>query len=140
MVLGAITALFVLLAPMIMPIFVPGFEAEILDLTVTLSQVLFPILILLGVSGVVVGILNSYDRFGAFAISPLFWNLTIIVVLVVLEPMFHGQDKIYAYAIGILVGTPVQLADPGLGPAPHARSASASASTGAIPACAGCCC
>jgi putative peptidoglycan lipid II flippase len=112
MVLGAITALFVLLAPVIMPIFAPGFEGEILDLTVTLSQVLFPILILLGVSGIVVGVLNSYDRFGAFAISPLFWNLTIIVVLVVLEPLFHGRDRIYAYAIGILAGTLVQLLIP----------------------------
>lgn len=112
MVLGAITALFVLLAPVIMPLFAPGFEGEILDLTVALSQILFPILILLGVSGIVVGILNSYDRFGAFAISPLFWNLTIILVLVVLEPMFEGQDRIYAYAIGILVGTLVQLLIP----------------------------
>jgi putative peptidoglycan lipid II flippase len=112
MVLGVITALFVLFAPVVMPIFAPGFKGEILDLTVTLSQVMFPILILLGISGVVVGILNSYDRFGAFAISPLFWNLAIIVVLVVLEPMFHGQDKIYAYAIGILVGTLVQLLIP----------------------------
>jgi putative peptidoglycan lipid II flippase len=112
MVLGAITALFVLLAPVVMPLFAPGFEGEILDLTVTLSQVLFPILVLLGASGVVVGILNSYDRFGAFAISPLFWNLTIIVVLVLLEPMFEGRDRIYAYAIGILVGTLVQLMIP----------------------------
>jgi putative peptidoglycan lipid II flippase len=112
MVLGAITALFVLLAPVVMPVFAPGFEGQTLDLTVSLSRVLFPILILLGVSGVVVGILNSYDRFGAFAIAPLFWNLTIILVLVVLEPMFHGRDKIYAYAIGILVGTLVQLLIP----------------------------
>jgi putative peptidoglycan lipid II flippase len=112
MVLGAITALFVLLAPVIMPLFAPGFEGEILDLTVALSQVLFPILILLGASGIVVGILNSYDRFGAFAISPLFWNLSIIAVLVVLEPMFEGQDRIYAYAIGILVGTLIQLLIP----------------------------
>ena len=112
MVLGVMTALFVLAAPVIMPIFAPGFEGPILDLTVTLSQVLFPILILLGISGIVVGILNSYDRFGAFAISPFFWNLTIIVVLVVLEPMFHGRDRIYAYAIGILVGTLVQLLIP----------------------------
>jgi putative peptidoglycan lipid II flippase len=112
MVLGAITALFVLLAPVLMPIFAPGFEGETLDLTISLSQVLFPILILLGASGIVVGILNSYDRFGAFAISPLFWNLTIILVLVVLEPMFSRQDRIYAYAIGILVGTVVQLAIP----------------------------
>jgi putative peptidoglycan lipid II flippase len=112
LVLGAITALFVLAAPLIMPVFAPGFEGELLDLTITLSQVLFPILILLGVSGVVVGILNSYDRFGAFAISPLFWNLTIIAVTVFLAPSFHGQNRIYAYAIGILAGTVVQLAIP----------------------------
>jgi putative peptidoglycan lipid II flippase len=112
MVLGAITALFVLLAPVIMPVFAPGFEGEILDLTVTLSQVLFPILVLLGISGIVVGILNSYDRFGAFAISPFFWNVAIILVLVVLEPLFHGRDRIYAYAIAILVGTLVQLLIP----------------------------
>ena len=114
MVLGAITALFVLLAPVVMPLFAPGFKDNplLLDLTVALSQVLFPILVLLGVSGIVVGILNSYDRFGAFAIAPLFWNLTIILVLVVLEPMFHGQDRIYAYAIGILAGTLVQLLIP----------------------------
>jgi putative peptidoglycan lipid II flippase len=112
LVLGAITALFVLLAPFVMKLFAPGFEGALLDLTVTLSQILFPILILLGVSGVVVGILNSYDRFGAFAISPLFWNLTIIALLVALVPMFEGRDRIYAYAIGILAGTLVQLLIP----------------------------
>jgi putative peptidoglycan lipid II flippase len=114
LVLGVITALFVLVAPVVMPLFAPGFEGEILDLTITLSQVLFPILILLGISGVVVGILNSYDRFGAFAISPLFWNLTIIAVVVALAPAFHGNDRIYAYAIGILLGTLVQLLIPTL--------------------------
>jgi putative peptidoglycan lipid II flippase len=114
LVLGAITALFVVAAPLVMPLFAPGFEGEILDLTITLSQVLFPILILLGVSGVVVGVLNSYDRFGAFAISPLFWNLTIIAVVVLLAPAFHGQNRIYAYAIGILAGTLVQLLIPTL--------------------------
>jgi putative peptidoglycan lipid II flippase len=112
LVLGAITALFVLAAPVIMPLVAPGFEGAILDLTVTLSQVLFPILILLGISGVVVGVLNSYDRFGAFAISPLFWNLTIILLVVVLAPTFEGDDRIYAYAIGILAGTLVQLLIP----------------------------
>jgi putative peptidoglycan lipid II flippase len=112
LVLGAITALFVLTASFVMPLFAPGFSGELLDLTITLSQVLFPILILLGISGVVVGILNSYDRFGAFAISPLFWNLTIIAVVVLLAPAFHGQNRIYAYAIGILLGTLVQLLIP----------------------------
>ena len=113
MVLGVVTATFILAAPLVMPLFVPGFEGELVDLTVTLSQILFPILVLLGVSGIVVGILNSYDRFGAFAISPLFWNLTIIAALVAIEPLFSGQDRIYAYAIAILLGTLVQLLIPG---------------------------
>jgi putative peptidoglycan lipid II flippase len=60
----------------------------------------------------IVGVLNSYDRFGAFAISPFFWNVTIIVVLVALAPAFSEEDRIYAYAIGILVGTAVQLIIP----------------------------
>jgi putative peptidoglycan lipid II flippase len=110
LVLGAITALFILLAPVVMPIFAPGFEGEILDLTVSLSRLLFPILILLGVSGLVVGVLNSYDRFGVFAIAPFFWNVAIIAVLVGLAPAFPEDDQIYAYAIGVLVGTAVQLA------------------------------
>jgi putative peptidoglycan lipid II flippase len=112
MVLGAITAIFVLAAPLIVPLFAPGFSGEILDLTVTLSQILFPILIMLGATGMVVGVLNSYDRFAAFAISPFFWNVAIIAVLVLLEPAFDGDDRIYAYAIGVLVGTAIQLAIP----------------------------
>ncbi|MDX6616031.1 MAG: putative peptidoglycan lipid flippase [Solirubrobacterales bacterium] len=112
MVLGAITAIFILAAPVIMPIFAPGFEGEIKHLTIVLSQILFPILIMLGATGMVVGVLNSYDRFAAFAISPFFWNVAIIVVLVLLAPHFHGDNKIYAYAIGVLVGTAIQLAIP----------------------------
>src|SRR4051812_3593615 len=111
-VLGAITAVFVLMAGLVMPIFAPGLKGELRDLMIALSRILFPILILLGTTGIIVGILNSYDRFGAFAIAPLFWNLTIIAVLVVLAPAFHGDNRIYAYAIGILAGTVVQLLIP----------------------------
>jgi putative peptidoglycan lipid II flippase len=110
LVLTGITALFILVAPYLMPLFVGHKVPQ--DLTVTLSQILFPILIMLGTTGMVVGILNSYDRFGAFAISPFFWNVAIIVVLIAMAPLFHGDDRIYAYAIGVLVGTAIQLAIP----------------------------
>jgi putative peptidoglycan lipid II flippase len=110
LVLGALTALFILIAPLLMPLFVPASDEVVADLTVSLSRVLFPILVLLGVSGMVVGILNSYDRFGAFAVAPFFWNVAIIVVLVGLAPAFPEGDQIYAYAIGVLVGTAIQLA------------------------------
>ncbi len=109
-VLGALTALFILLAPVVMPLFVPEQYADVADLTVSLSKILFPIIVLLGTSGMVVGILNSYDRFGAYAIAPFFWNVVIIAVLVGLAPAFPEEDEIYAYAIGVLAGTIVQLA------------------------------
>ncbi|HEX4678249.1 MAG TPA: lipid II flippase MurJ, partial [Gaiellaceae bacterium] len=51
--LGGITALFILLAPWIMPPLYPDYH----PLLIGLSQVLFPIVALLGVSGIIVGIL-----------------------------------------------------------------------------------
>jgi putative peptidoglycan lipid II flippase len=109
-VLGAITALFILIAPFLIPLLVPSLDQATQDLTVGLSQLLFPILVMLGLSGVVVGVLNSYNRFAVFAIAPLFWNLAIIAVLVALSPVFPEDKRIYAYAIGVLVGTALQLA------------------------------
>lgn len=110
LILGLITGLFILLAPVIMPLFGPGLSDANEDLMVGLSQVLFPILVMLGVSGVVVGILNSFNRFSVFAIAPFFWNVVIILVLVGLAPAFPEGDEIYAYAIGVVAGTVVQLA------------------------------
>ncbi len=110
LVLSVLTVFFVLIAPILMPVFTGSHVPE--GLTVTLAQILFPILVMLGTTGMVVGILNSYDRFGAFAISPFFWNVAIIAVLIALRPLFSPDHRIYAYAIGILVGTAIQLAIP----------------------------
>ncbi len=109
-VLGAITAFFILAAGVIMPLFI-GSKFTHLDqtLTVGLSQVLFPVILLLGLTGLLVGILQSYDHFTIPAISPAVWNIVIIVLLVLLAPHFHGSHEIYAYAVGILVATGVQL-------------------------------
>jgi putative peptidoglycan lipid II flippase len=109
--LGAITAVFILAAGLIMPLFIgPTFSHSLTELTVGLSRVLFPVILLLGLNGLLVGILQSYDHFTIPALSPAVWNIVIIVLLVVLAPHFHGEDKIYAFAIGILVATLVQLA------------------------------
>jgi putative peptidoglycan lipid II flippase len=108
--LGALTAFFILAAGVIMPLFIgPKFSHELNLLTVGLSQLLFPVILLLGLNGLLVGILQSYDHFTIPAISPAVWNIVIIVLLVVLAPHFSGTDEIYAYAIGILAATGVQL-------------------------------
>ena len=109
--LGGLSALFILLAPVVMPLFVgSSFSSQLTDLTVGLSRVLFPIVVLLGLNGLLVGILNAYDHFTIPAFAPLVWNGVIIVALIFLRQEFTGDDQMYAYAIGVLIGTIVQLA------------------------------
>jgi putative peptidoglycan lipid II flippase len=110
LVLGALTALFVIFADPIMSVFAPGFDDQpaLKDLTVQLSRLMFPIVILLALSGVVVGVLNSFDHFSVPALAPVAWNLVIIAALVGLVPLLPEEDEIYAYAIGIVAGTVVQ--------------------------------
>ncbi|MCC6223915.1 MAG: murein biosynthesis integral membrane protein MurJ [Thermoleophilia bacterium] len=106
--LTALTALFVLVAPWVMRPF--GYEDDQHDLVVGLSRVLFPIVTLLGVSGVIVGVLNSYERFTVPALTPIFWNLAIIVALVVGVPRADTDSaKLYVYAGGVLAGTVIQV-------------------------------
>jgi len=110
-VLGLLTVVCFLLAPFVVPLFTGDkFSAEDDALTVGLTQVMFPIVVLLGLNGLVVGVLNAYDHFAVPAIAPLVWNVVIIASLVGLRGLFDGPEQVYAYAIGILAGTAVQFA------------------------------
>jgi putative peptidoglycan lipid II flippase len=103
--LTALTALFVLVAPWALRPFHPV-DAP---LTVGLARVLFPTVVLLALSGIVVGVLNSYEHFSVPALSPVFWNLAIILGLVIGVPRADGEDaKLYVYAGSILVATAIQ--------------------------------
>ena len=98
--LGAITAFFILAAGVVMPLFTrPHVQRRLERLTVGLSRVLFPVVLLLGLNGLLVGILQSYDHFTIPAISPAVWNVVIIVLLVVLRPHFHGGENTGVYAL-----------------------------------------
>jgi putative peptidoglycan lipid II flippase len=108
--LGGLTVVGILLAGTIMPLFTGStFTPALNDLTAGLAQVLFPVVLLLGLTGLFVGILQSYDEFTIPALAPAVWNLVILVLLVVLHTKFHGDKQLYAYAIAWLVATVVQL-------------------------------
>lgn len=108
--LGLMTVGFILIAPWLVGLITPTEIAAVglTKLTVGLSQLLFPVVLILGLNGLVVGVLQAYDRFTIPALSALVWNLVIMVAMVALQPYFDGENAIYAYAIGILVGTVVQ--------------------------------
>ena len=86
--LSGLTALFILAAPLLVPPMTDAYD----DLAVTLSQILFPIVALLGVSGIVVGVLNSYEHFTVPALTPVFWNLAIIAGLVIGVPRADSAE------------------------------------------------
>lgn len=109
-VLGAITVLFVAFAGLIMPLFIGAELAGFEDLTVGLSRVLFPVVLVLGLNGLVVGVLNAYDHFTIPALSPLVWNAVILICLVGSQQVLSGDEQLYGYAIGVLIGTAVQFA------------------------------
>ncbi|GIU94586.1 MAG: lipid II flippase MurJ [Gaiellaceae bacterium] len=108
LVLGGVTALFILLAPFLMrPFGNPGGDVE---LAVGLSRVLFPIVVLLGLSGIVVGILNTYHHFALPALAPVAWNLVIVLGLLLGVPRMSGESaELYLYAAVVVLGTLVQL-------------------------------
>ena len=106
--LGGLTALFMLISPWVMEAFGYGPHAYG-GIAAGLARVLFPIVVVLGLTGIVVGILNSYDHFSVPALSPVFWNLVIILGLVLGVPRAHtASSKLYVYAGAILVATVVQ--------------------------------
>lgn len=112
LVLGAITAAFILAAGVVMPIFTPGFSDHLTDLTVSLSMVMFPIVLLMALTGLLAGMLNSLEHFSVPALAPVAWNLVIILFLTALRPDFGGDVHINAYAWGVLAGTVVQFLMP----------------------------
>jgi putative peptidoglycan lipid II flippase len=110
-VLGAIAVLFIAGAGLVMPLFTGGtFDAQLDQLTVGLSRVLFPVVVILGLNGLVVGILNAYDHFAIPALSPLVWNFVIIACLVASNQVLSGDEQLYGYAVGVVAGTAVQFA------------------------------
>ncbi|MBV8999694.1 MAG: murein biosynthesis integral membrane protein MurJ [Solirubrobacterales bacterium] len=106
-VLGALTVLWIGVADFVVPLFTGGGGISN-SLTAGLSRVLFPVVLLLSLTGLLVGVLQSYDEFTIPAIAPAVWNLVILVGLIALYPRFHGVDRIYAYAIAWLAATVVQ--------------------------------
>jgi len=109
--LGALTLLYMGVAGLVMPAFAGKLNSVAggTALTIGLSRVLFPVVLLLSMTGLLVGILQSHDEFSLPAIAPAVWNVVIVVLMVILHSRFEGNDRIYSYAIAWLAATVVQL-------------------------------
>jgi putative peptidoglycan lipid II flippase len=107
--LGGLTAFFVVVAPWVMELFNYGPGTQFGALAANLARILFPLVLVLGLTGIVTGILNSYDHFSVPALSPIAWNLVILLGLGLgVQSSDASTTRLYWYATAILVATVVQ--------------------------------
>ncbi|NCU44107.1 murein biosynthesis integral membrane protein MurJ [Candidatus Falkowbacteria bacterium] len=99
----------IIFAPQLLQLLTPGFSSDKLAATVQLSRLMFLSPLLLGISGVIGGILQSFKSFFAYSLSPIFYNLGIIAGALFLVPQFGLVGLAWGVVIGAFLHLLVQL-------------------------------
>lgn len=105
-----LTGLALALAPLLMRWFAPGFapDGEQFRLATELLRITFPYVLLISLTAMAGGILNSYGRFAVPALSPLLLNLSLIVAALAVSSRL--QIPVRALAWGVTIAGVLQLA------------------------------
>ena len=113
-VLIALCAIGWIAAPALVRAFAAGFAAVPgkLDLTVTLTRVMLPMLPLVALAAAAMGMLNARGRFAIPAIAPALMNVGMVAFGVGLIPACRalGRPAILAMALGVVIGGFLQFA------------------------------
>ncbi len=110
LILTGVVILGILLARYIVWVFAPGFfdDPSKAELTITLTRVMFPFLLLVSMVALSQGILNALGHFLAPAAAPAVLNVFMIGGAVYFSNLF--EEPIYGLALGVLAGGIVEVA------------------------------
>jgi putative peptidoglycan lipid II flippase len=100
----------VLVTPVLVTIFTPGFDGDKREATIRLARIFFPGAGLLVLSAWCLGVLNSHGRFFLSYVAPVFWNLVIIGTLVAFGDQTGGYRLAEIAAWGSVGGSALQFA------------------------------
>ncbi|MGI5891599.1 MAG: murein biosynthesis integral membrane protein MurJ [Bacillota bacterium] len=93
--------------PQLINILVPGFGSEAKEMTIHLTRIMFLQVVFLSLSGISMGILNSYKHFTSPAMGSVIYNLGIIVggllLAAPIEAIWPGYG-IAGFSIGVVIG------------------------------------
>jgi putative peptidoglycan lipid II flippase len=117
--MSAVSLLGVIFAPVLINILAPGFPVEKAELTVLLTRIMFPFILLVSLAALVMGMLNAKHVFGMPAMASSFFNLGSIIGGVTLcywldpqpdwrHPHF-GERGLVGLSIATLIGGLLQL-------------------------------
>jgi putative peptidoglycan lipid II flippase len=101
---GLIALLGIVLAPVLVSVFTPGFEGQRRELMIAVVRIIFPMTGVLVLSAWALGILNSHRKFFVPYFAPVLWNAAIIAALVVFGSRLELEGLLMAAAWGALLG------------------------------------
>lgn len=106
--LGTISLFGILFAPWVAGMVAPGFPAEKQAMVAELTRIMLLSPVLLAVSAVFGGVLISLKRFLAYSLAPIFYNVGIIIGIVLLVPFLGMPGLAWGVVLGALLHVAIQ--------------------------------
>lgn len=110
--MSILTLIGIIFAKPMIDILAPGFSAKDATVTIFLTQIMYPFILLVSLAALVMGMLNSKNVFGIPALASSFFNIGSILGGAffgwLIDPQF-GEKALVGLAIGTLVGGLFQL-------------------------------
>jgi putative peptidoglycan lipid II flippase len=103
LILVVVTLLGMLAAPWIVTLIAPGFRVnpEKMQLTVELLRITFPYIFFISLVSMAGGVLNTYNKFGIPAFTPVWLNVSMIAAVLFFADHFAEPIKVLAWAVFI---------------------------------------
>lgn len=110
LVVGLACAVGMVFTPELVRLLAPGFDdvPGKFELSVLLTRIMFPFLLLVALAAQAMGLLNAADRFGVPALASTFFNIGSLIAGIALMRILSA-DPIVCMAIGVLAGGALQL-------------------------------
>jgi putative peptidoglycan lipid II flippase len=105
LLLAGLSLLGFIFAPQVIAVIAPGFSGEAKTVTVQLTRIMFLSPIFLGISGILGGILQSFKNFVVYSLTPILYNLGIIIGALVFVPIWG----VYGLAWGVVLGAAMHM-------------------------------
>lgn len=103
--LVVVCGVLIIFTPQLMKYIAPGFNVEQLSMTIMLTRIMFLSPVLLGLSSIFGGILQSLKHFVVYSLAPIFYNIGIIIGVLVFVNIFG----IIGLAYGVILGAAMHM-------------------------------
>jgi putative peptidoglycan lipid II flippase len=107
-VAGGLALFGVVMAPVLVRVFLPGFTDEIREVTIMCTRIIFPMTGILVLSAWSLGVLNSHRKFFVSYTAPVLWNAAMIAALLIFGARLDQRGLVVALAWGALAGGALQ--------------------------------